>query len=243
MLEIKNLCAYYGKTQVLCDINLKFEKGKFYSVVGRNSSGKSTMLSCIASLIKYSGRVTIAGKDVSLLSDKERAKKISLLQQETRPVPFTVVQLCSFGRNAYAESRYDCMQKTESALRRVGISHLCDKKVSCLSGGERQLAYFAMNLCQDAEIILLDEPTSNLDAVHEMAILSAAKELCKEGKTIICVMHNLSMAIKYADDVVIINSGKCCFSGSIDKCLELKMIEKNFDVRKYDSNGMIFFSS
>ncbi len=242
MLEVKNLSAYYGRHKALDNINLRFEKGKFYAIIGRNSSGKSTLISCLASLMKYEGELYFSGKKLSDYPLCDRAKKISILPQQVLPVPFTVYELVCFGRNPYGDIKSVGKEKVNEAIKRAGIEKLCHKKVNELSGGERQLSYFAMNLCQDSDIMILDEPTSNLDIEHEVKILSLAKERCNAGKTVICVIHNLSQAVKYADEVAILDEGQCVFSGSKETCLEGMMIEKNFGVRRFETDGEFFFS-
>lgn len=242
MLEVKRVSAYYGKYKALDNINLSFEKGKFYAIIGRNSSGKSTLIGCLASLMKYEGKIYLLGKKLSDYPLCDRAKKISILPQQVLPVPFTVYELISFGRNPYGDIKSVGKEKVNEAIKRAGIEKLCDKKVNELSGGERQLSYFAMNLCQDAEVMILDEPTSNLDIEHEAKILSLAKAQCNVGKTVICVIHNLSQAIKYADEVVILDGGKCVFSGSKETCLEDMVIEKSYGVRRFEVCGEVFFS-
>lgn len=242
MLEVKKLSAYYGKNRVLYDINLTFEKGKFYAVIGKNSSGKSTLVSCIASLIKYDGEIYLSGKNLSEYSLSDRAKIISVLPQQVKCVPFTVRELVSFGRTPYGDIKSVGIEKADKAIKHTGIENLCNKKVNELSGGERQLSYFAMNFCQDAEFMMLDEPTANLDLGHEAKILTVAKSRCTEGKTVICVLHNLSEAVRYADDIIILDKGNCVFSGTKSECLEKKIIEKNFGARRFDSNGEIFFT-
>lgn len=242
MLEIKNLSCHYGKRCVLENINLSFEEGKFYAVIGKNSSGKSTLINCISGVKGYKGSIVYRGRDLKSLSDKERAETISCLYQNVTQSSFTAREMCAFGRSAFGDDRNACESRVDRALEKAGISHLAQRRANEISGGERQLCYFAMNLCQDARILLLDEPTSNLDAEHEALLLSAAKGLCREGKTVICVIHNLSRAIKYADNVVIVDGGKCIFSGRKEESLEKEVIEKNFGVKKHVADGEIFFS-
>ncbi|MBQ7399243.1 MAG: ABC transporter ATP-binding protein [Clostridia bacterium] len=242
MLEIKNLFCHYGKRCVLENINLSFEEGKFYAVIGKNSSGKSTLINCISGVKGYGGSIVCDGRDLKSISDKERAETISCLYQNATQSSFTVREMCAFGRSAFRDEKAERESRVDRALEKAGISHLAQRRACEVSGGERQLCYFAMNLCQDAHILLLDEPTSNLDAEHEALLLSAAKGMCCEGKTVICVIHNLSRAIKYADNVVVIDGGKCVFSGRKEECLEKNVIEKNFGVKKYAVNDEIFFA-
>lgn len=242
MLEICNLSCFYGRKKVLENINLSFEKGKFYAVIGKNSSGKSTLINCISGIVAYEGSIAFDGRDAKSFSDRQRAEKVSCLYQNVATCSFTAREMCAFGRSAFGDDRAECERRVDRALEKAGISHLADRRANEISGGERQLCYFAMNLCQDALVLLLDEPTSSLDAEHEAKILSLSSALCREGKTVICVIHNLTEAIKYADSLVVLDGGKCIFSGSREQCLEKEVIEKNFGVKKYTVNDEIFFA-
>lgn len=242
MLEVKNLSVSYADKTVLDGINLTFEKGKFYCIIGRNGAGKSTLAKSMAHLVKYNGRVLCDGIDISKMSLYDRAKKISVLFQSQNEVPFTAHELVCFGRTPYGDIKTKGEELAKSAMEAVGITHLHGKKVSSLSGGERQLSYFAMSLCQDADIMILDEPAASLDMEYSKRILDIAKERTHDAVTVICVLHNLSDAVRYADEIVILDKGKCVFSGSKETCLEKEMIEKNFGVRRFCTDGKIFFS-
>ncbi len=242
MLEVRNLSFSYGAKRVLDNINLTFEKGKLYCIVGRNSAGKSTLINCLACLDRYDGSITLDGKEMSEMSHIGRAKRVSLLSQSVNKVPFTAEQLVSFGRNPHGDIKTNGDVLAKKAMERVGIEHLYGKKVSNISGGERQLSYFAMSLCQQADIMLLDEPTSNLDMEYAKCILDISKEKALEGKTVICVLHNLSDAVKYADEIIIMDKGRVKFSGTRNDCLGCYAIEENFGVKKYTVDGEVFFS-
>lgn len=247
MLEIKNLSFGYGKKQVLYDINLSINDGTFTAVIGLNGSGKSTFLSCIACLNSFSGSILLDDKDFTLLPRYQRATMLSYLPQSVKSVPFTALELVSMGRNPYKTSENKAKSLAKACLDELGLLHLSDKKVNEISGGERQLCYFATVLCQDADLMLLDEPANGMDIGNEEKIYRISKQRCiNEGKTVIAVMHNLSNAVKYADNIIILHSGKAVFFGSKEKCLDRQAIEKHFGVKKYvcGDNGtrQIFFS-
>jgi len=248
MLEIKNLNCYYGKKQVLYDINLCFEKGSFTAITGLNGSGKSTLLSCISGNLKCMGSVCFNEKDILGLVPSERAKLLSYLPQQVKSVPFTVEELVSFGRNPYGDVRGEKAKHiVRQSIEDTGIVHLSQKKVNQLSGGERQLSYFAMLLCQDTPVMLLDEPATGMDIGREDKIYSIAKKKCTDsGKTVVAVMHNLSNAVKFADSIVIMKEGRAVFCGSKKQCLEMTAFEEFFGVKRYECQGEtgkeIFFS-
>ncbi len=242
MLEINRLTVHYGKKLALNDINLSLNKGAFFALVGKNGSGKSTLLRAIGSLLTYEGNISLDGYDVRKMTYCDRARKISYLPQSVERVPFSVKELVSFGRNPYVGQKEKAVLSANAAIKQAGIEYLQNKRVDEMSGGERQLCYFAMNLCQNASLMLLDEPTANLDLCHEAKILSAVKDETNSGKTAIVSMHNLSEAIKYADEIIILDDGVCKFFGSKSKCLEKEAIETIFGVRRFNDGNNVFFS-
>ena len=235
MLEIMNLSCFYEKEQVLKDINLTFEKGTFTAVLGLNGSGKSTLLSCISSVKEYKGNIMLDGRNLKKIPCREKAKRISYLPQFVRKVPFTVEELVSFGRNPYGDILTDsAKEKVRNSIDELSLFHIKEKRADKISGGELRLSYFSMLLCQDSDIMLLDEAGSGLDAKREEMLYSCAVKKCKEqGKTVISVIHNLSCAAEFADKIVIVEKGKVRFFGNRDECLEACAIEKNFGVKRY----------
>ena len=154
MLEIKDLSASYGKRKVLSDINAVIERGKFTAIIGRNGSGKSTFLSALASSMRYSGSILLDGKSLSDFKKRDLAKKISYLPQNLPITPFTVRETAAFGREPYTDlsGKLNDGDKmiVESALEKCGLLHLSEKRMNEISGGERQMAYLAMMIAQDA---------------------------------------------------------------------------------------------
>ena len=237
MLKIEKLSASYGKKQVLFDISAVIERGKFTAIIGRNGSGKSTLLSCIASLHSYSGKITLGGRDISSISRRERAKALSFLPQNLPITPFTVAETVAFGREPYTDltGKLSDLDKKAvcRAIEQCGIAHLSDKRLSEISGGERQMAYLAMMMAQNAAILLLDEPTTYMDAPNARELLSALTLARDGGKTVVAVMHDLTQAIKYADNVILLESGRPVFSGSRDAILQSGEIERVMGVESH----------
>ncbi len=230
MLEVKNLCVSYGKEKILDNINLTFEKGLFYAVLGRNGAGKSTLARSIMSLTSYDGQILLDGRNIAEYSPCERAKRISYLPQKLSAVPFTARELIGFGRTPYGDLKGKGGERVLSAMELLDISHLEKRRVNSLSGGERQLCYFAMNLCQDTDIMLLDEPNSSCDIVNEGQMFSVTKDKCLEGKTAICIFHNLAYALKLADRLILLDKGSCVFSGTPKECKACGVLERVFGV-------------
>lgn len=246
MLKIDNLSAFYGKKQVLFDVSLEIERGKYTAIIGANGSGKSTLLSCIASLREYSGKILLDGRDISSIPRRERAKIVSFLPQNLPITQFSVAETVAFGREPYTDLSGRLSHKDKEAvgiaIEKCRISHLKNKKLTEISGGERQMAYLAMTLAQNAELLLLDEPTTYMDASRAKEFLSTLKEAQSDGKTVAAVMHDLTQAVKYADNIILIDSGRVIFSGSREDCLNSGEIESVMGVEKHRlEDGTVVF--
>lgn len=235
MLKIENLSAFYGKKQVLFDLNFTVERGRFTVILGANGSGKSTLMSVLTSGVAYSGKITLAGRDISEIPPRERAKIISFLPQNLPVTQFSVRETVAFGREPYISFKPTDSDDTiiDRAIEKCGISHLSGKKLTEISGGERQMAYLAMTLAQNAEIMLLDEPTTYMDASRARRFLDILKESISEGKSVVAVMHDLTQAVKYADNIILIDGGKLIFVGTRKDCVESGVIERVMGVEKH----------
>ncbi|HEX8236040.1 MAG TPA: ABC transporter ATP-binding protein [Abditibacteriaceae bacterium] len=214
MLSIENLCAGYGRGPVLRDFSLRVEAGQVAAVIGPNGCGKSTMLRCVSGLMSaQSGRVLVAGQDVSSLPGRERARQIALLPQNFAGDLWNdldVEEVVLAGRTPFmppygAPSRTDYME-TERALQAVGAWGLRRRPVSELSGGERQRVGLARALAQEPRVLLLDEPTSNLDVRYQHEILDVVLRLARHQKlTAVLVLHQINLAAAVADVMVLLN--------------------------------------
>ncbi len=178
MLSFHQVCASYGKNQVLDHIDFSLVPHKLTAVVGRNGSGKSTLVSCVNQELPYTGEITFSDRNLAVMTLRERAQLISILPQTLHSPAVTVEELTAFGRNPYLDfgkrmSPKD-WQAVDDALEAIGISGLRDKLVTELSGGERQKAYLAMVLAQNTRVMILDEPTTYMDMEYEAAFFPPA---------------------------------------------------------------------
>jgi len=244
MLKIENLSAFYGKKQVLFDLSFNLERRKFTAILGKNGSGKSSLLSCLASQKRYFGKILLGEREISEIPPRERAKIISCLPQNLPLTQFSVRETVAFGREPYISFKLTDSDNEiiEKSIEKCGISHLNDKVLTEISGGERQMAYLAMTLAQDADILLLDEPTTYMDAPNAREFLSTLKQAQSEGKTVAAVMHDLTAAVKYADNIILIDAGKIVFAGSREECIESGAIERVMGVGKHslDDGAVVF---
>ena len=247
-LAISSLSMNYGKKIVLKDINFFASPFTITAVVGKNGCGKSSLVSCINGERRYFGKISAFGEDLAYKTCRERAKIISVLPQ-TLPRPhMKVFELVGFGRSPYIKLgqrlSYSDKKIIYDSIERIGISRLADCFVDEISGGEVQKAYLAMILCQNTSILVLDEPTAHMDIAYENEFLELLQILkTKYKKTIITVLHELNLAVRYADQIAIMDNGKIVISAPTKDILDAEIIEKTFKIRKYVSEGKVFFSA
>ena len=252
MLEINHLTVKFGSRQVLRDVSISLRPNRLTAMVGRNGSGKSTLLSCVNQQLSYTGDIVLDDGDLADLSPRDRAKAVAILPQ-TLPAPrITAREMASFGRNPWLDFTGrltgEDRKMVEEALKDADALELAERYVDTLSGGERQRVALAMILAQNTPIALLDEPTAHMDLKYEAAFLELLRRLReKREKTFLVVLHDLTLAVRYADDLIVLDEGRVVFSGSREECLERSVLEQVFGLRRYvlhsDRGERIFFTA
>lgn len=235
MLEITNLSAGYPGNPVLNRISLTIAEGSVTAIVGPNGCGKSTLLKALAGILPAEGAARLDGLELLGLDRRELAKKIAFLPQN-RPVPeISVKNLVLHGRFPYLSypRRYRPSDHAIAlaAMSKTGVLDLADRNLSTLSGGQRQKVYLAMALAQDTPVVLLDEPNTFLDIAHQLQLMDQASALAAEGKTVVLVLHDLSMALELADSLAVVSEGKCLFQGSPEEVFLSGSLETAFDIQ------------
>ena len=228
----------YGKLKVLKDINLTIEEGQFLSIIGPNGAGKSTLLKVINNIYEnYDGNISIYGKNIRDYSRKELARVVSFVPQDTYlDFEFSIEEFVFMGRYPFQkrfqnDGKYD-YDISYRAMALTNTLEIKDRLITQISGGERQRALIAKALAQDPKIILLDEPTSHLDINHQIEVLELLKELNKkQNLTIISVLHDLNLASRYSDKLVLLKDGKILKSGNVDEVLTASNIENAYNTR------------
>lgn len=213
-IEVKNLSFSYGERQILFDISFKAEKGEFLSILGPNGVGKSTLFRCVLGLLSgYTGQVVVDGQDARSLSVRESARRIAYIPQSSTPAfNYSVFDIVLMGRTSglstFRSPKAADREKCYWAMEKIGIAHLENRCYHRLSGGERQLVLIARALTQDAPILMLDEPTANLDFGNQIRVLAQARELAREGYTVIQTTHNPEQSYLYSDKILALQNGR-----------------------------------
>lgn len=234
-----------GKKEILKDISFAPDFASFTAVIGKNGSGKSTLLSAIAGLISYEGSVLLDGVEVSSVSRRTLAGIVSYLPQITMRPHITVGELVSYGRAPYHRLGKRRLPEDEiaidEAILTAELQDIRDRYLDQISGGELRRAYFGMMLAQDTGTVLLDEATAFMDSGFERRFVLMQKKLSKT-KTVVSVMHNLNLAVAYADNILLLDSGEALFYGTPAELLASDLIEKTFSVKRYTADGAVFFA-
>jgi ABC-type cobalamin/Fe3+-siderophores transport system ATPase subunit len=235
MIKLENIYSGYNKIEIIKNINIAFKEGSITSIIGKNGCGKTTLLRTAANLLKpFRGKIAIEGRDISDFPDNELAKKISFLPQ-LRIVPnITAFNLVMHGRYPYLgfsriPQKHD-KEIVERAIEEMSLNNFINKNIRELSGGQRQKVYLAMILAQNTDIIFLDEPTTYLDINHQLEILQIINKLKQMGKTIAMVLHDLSNALAYSDQVCLMNNGEIIIYDTPQAVYDSKEIDRIFNV-------------
>lgn len=203
MIEIKDISFSYGKRDILRNISFDVQPGECVGILGNNGAGKSTLITCINRIRNpKSGQVLIGGQDIHKLRRNAMARKIAYVAQKNELTNATVFDCVLLGRTPYI--KWSISQKDldlcEETIEALGLSHLKLRNVDQLSGGEMQKVMLARALVQQPELLLLDEPTSNLDPKNQYEMLELVRKIAREQKIgVLIVIHDLNLALRYCD--------------------------------------------
>lgn len=238
ILAAKNLFYGYNRVPFISEVNLEIREGEFLGIVGPNGAGKSTLLKLLSRALKPDkGRVLLKGRDIFSLSPREVACTMAVVSQNPPLPEMTVEEFVLLGRIPHYrrfqlfETRGD-REIAEESLKKVGIYALRNRPLQSLSGGERRLALLARALCQEPEILLLDELTAHLDVAREIKILKLLKNLNREnGLTVVAVLHHFNAASELCDRLVLMGKGRILADGPPEEVMDPERLGEVFGVK------------
>jgi len=246
-LEVRQLSFAYNHFRLQA-LNFSVRRGELLTIIGPNASGKSTLLRLLAGLtVPDAGAVLLGGDPVNTLSDRARARRIALVQQESPIVfPLPVLPFVLQGRHAHRhalafESTAD-LQRAEEALALTRTTHLRNRSMQELSGGEKQRVVLARALAQEPELLLLDEPTLHLDIGFQVDLLRLIHQLARQKQyAVVVVSHELNLAGAFSDTALLLHQGRSLRQGTptevFDPALLTQVFQTDIDVLHHPTSG------
>jgi iron complex transport system ATP-binding protein len=235
-LATRGLCCAYGRRPVLAHVSFDLKPGEWLTVVGPNGAGKTTLLRCLLGLVRPSaGEVLVGGRPLQSLGRREIARHLALLPQNVEiPFGFTVREVVATGRTPHL-GRFRPMSPADHALVAQALAatettELADRRVTQLSGGESQRVFLARAFAQDTPVLVLDEPTTNLDLFHERTLLDQVRRRQQQGVAVLAVLHDLNLAARYSDRILVLAAGRPAALGTPEQTLTPELIRCVFRV-------------
>ncbi len=224
ILELEQVCAGYGRKEILHQISFSLPPGRRLAILGPNGSGKTTLLRVIAGLLPAGGSVLLSGHKVSDMKREELARRVAMMSQFSgAALPYTVLETVLMGRFVHrgkgmfaGTTREDC-QTAKDCIRAAGLEGLEETDVTTLSGGQLQRVFLARTLAQQPSLILLDEPTSHLDLKYQTELMDYLKKWgMQEGHTVAGVLHDVNLAFRLADTFLFLKEGRVMAYGGAE---------------------------
>ncbi|MGW8632973.1 ABC transporter ATP-binding protein [Streptomyces sp. NPDC055793] len=236
-LAARGVAVGYGARPVIDGLDVAIPPGVITTIIGPNGCGKSTLLRTLSRLLKpTSGTVVLDGEDIAGLRTRDVAKKLGLLPQApVAPEGLTVSDLVARGRHPHQswlrQWSSDDAAVVGRALAMTGVSDLADRPVDSLSGGQRQRVWISMTLAQGTDLLLLDEPTTYLDLAHAIDVLDLVDDLHESGCTVVMVLHDLNLATRYSDNLVVMRDGAILAQGHPREVVTAELLHEAFGLR------------
>lgn len=218
-LEVRNLTLHHGRAKVLDDVSLSVDPGKVVGLIGPNGAGKTTLMRSVLGLLTFDGYSSLA-----VLPERERARRAAWLPQERDIAwPVDVETLVALGRTPYLGAGRKLSDTDQSAISRaiarMGLQDLTRRKSTELSGGEKARALIARVLAQETPIVIADEPIAGLDPAHQISAMRVFKSVAAEDKIVIVSLHDLGLASRYCDRLILLSHGRVVADGPPDQVL------------------------
>ncbi|CUH83329.1 ABC transporter ATP-binding protein [Thalassovita mediterranea] len=235
-LSVETLQAGYGRTRILKDVSIPaMTAGSFVGLIGPNAAGKSTLFKSLAGLVTpTAGRITLGGDDITHLPRRDRVRRIAYMPQaygcNALLTVFETV-LLALKQTTGWRVQGDNLDRVADTLSALGLSHLADRGIADLSGGQAQMVAVAQTIVRAPEVILLDEPTSALDLHHQLSILTSVRsEMQRRQPVIMAALHDLNLAAKFCDRLVLLRAGEVLADGTPADILALPEIGETYRV-------------
>ncbi len=234
-IDIKNISFAYEKQKVLDNISFTVPAGGFYIVIGPNGSGKTTLMKTVSGLFRVdSGEIDVLEKPIQTYSKRSLAQVLAYVPQDVQTdFPFTVSELVLMGRTPYLGllgiPQKNDIEIAEQAIAFTGAEQFALRRIEQLSGGERQRVFIAKAICQEPQIIILDEPTASLDLAHQVKVMDLMEKLKHEkGVTVVMVSHDINLAAQYGDTLLLLKDGSVISQGTPEEVLTYKLLEETY---------------
>ncbi len=244
LIDVRSLSFAYDRIPVLQDVSFQTEEGSLVAVLGPNGVGKSTLFKCLLGFLKkYTGEILLGGIDSRTMSQREMSKMIAYIPQSSEPVfNYTLQDIVLMGTTAgmgtFSRPKEAQVEEARAALDDLGILHLADRGIGRVSGGERQLTLIARAIVQKARILIMDEPTANLDYGNKFRVMNKIKELSKQGYTILLSTHDPEQALRFSSHVLALSGGRVCAYGNTDEVLTEELLKKLYNISVTTVVGM-----
>ena len=238
MMSVRNLVVRYANRPVIDGISLDVDHGEFIGIVGPNGAGKTTLMKACLGLTAFGGTVSLLDRPLARMSSLERARIVAYLPQDHEIAwPVTVRRVVALGRQPFSTGMaigdYASGQIVSSAMARMGVTHLADRPANMLSGGERARVLIARALAQATPLLIADEPVAGLDPAHQIGLMEIFSSLEREGRSVLCSMHDLGLAARWCTRLIMLNAGRIVADGVPEAVLTAENLQKVYGVRAF----------
>ncbi|NBC47955.1 MAG: ATP-binding cassette domain-containing protein [Gammaproteobacteria bacterium] len=241
-LQLHDLSVQIRGQTLLAGVDLEIGRGELFGLIGPNGAGKSTLVKALMQLLPASGEVLLEGASLAAMNARERAQRLAYLSQDDRlQWPIRVRDLVALGRHPYRGSWWRGGQAPgasaadhaaiEQALHATDVWDLRERRSDTLSGGERARARLARVLAVEAEVLLADEPVAALDPMHQLRVMELLRARCRSGQTVVVVLHDLTLASRFCDRLLLLDQGRPVASGAVDSVLSSDNLRSVYGVR------------
>ncbi len=235
LFEARDLSVRLGARRIVEQANVSLAAGELVLLVGPNGAGKTTLIKAMAGLIPADGTIRMAGEDLAAMPARVRARRLAYLPQgHDFSWPLPVAEIVALGRHPHGDPFARISAEDRAAVSRAldatGVMAFADRPVTMLSGGERARVALARVLATQPQVLLADEPTMSLDPRHQFVVMDLLRQVAKDGGAVLAVVHDLALAARYADRVLVLDRGRIVADAPPDIALSRERIAQTFGV-------------